>query len=297
MPNKDNRNPHAETIDPAEFDKLVKDFYGTRILLIGSDLAQHVLDTYNTANRRLAGGRVQRLVDQLQRGEFRNTGEPIIVSREGILNDGQHRLQAIAESGVTVDQDVRFGIGRETFVATNTGASRSAGDVLHIGGVPSGSTVAQVLRLLLLYERGLPEAVRDFVSHAQVAAAWERWPDIADIVELLSSRSFPKGVKSTPLLCTAFLASRAPGKRKLDAWLETLETGVGDGKQDPAHQLREYLLRGADAGAGTREAMLERWATMLRSWMLYRAGETVTARDLRWKFGRDEFPKLGDAKL
>ena len=287
----------AERIEPTEFDALVPDFNGMRTLKVDADLARHILEAYNSGNRRLSASRVARLAAQMSSGEFENTGEPLILSREGVLNDGQHRLQAIVDADATVDLDVRFGIPRSVFPKTDTGAARTGGDVLSIAGASYGAQVAQAVRLLILYERGLPDAVREFVSNSQVAVAFERWPDIADTAELLAGRAFPKGVKSTPLLCTAFLASRAPGKRKLDAWLETLETGVGEGKSDPAHQLREYLLRGADAGAGTREAMMERWGTMLRSWMHYRAGETVNARDLRWRLGKDEFPKLGDAKL
>jgi hypothetical protein len=287
----------VERIAAAEFDALVPAFGGMRTLLVDADLARHILETYNSGNRKISASRVGRLAAQMASGEFENTGEPVILSREGVLNDGQHRLQAIVDAEATVELDVRFGIPRSVFPKTDTGAARTGGDVLSIAGASHGSAVAQAVRLLLLYERGLPGAVREFVSNAQVAVAYERWPDISEAAERLAGRAFPKGVRSTPLTCTVFLANRAPGKRKLDAWLDTLETGVGEGKSDPAHQLREYLLRGADAGAGTREAMLERWGTMLRSWALYRAGETVTARDLRWKLGKDDFPMLGDAKL
>jgi hypothetical protein len=287
----------CERIAPDEFDVLVPDFNGMRTLQVDADLARHILETYNSGNRRLSASRVARLAAQMTSGEFENTGEPVILSREGVLNDGQHRLQAIVDADATVELDVRFGIPRSVFPKTDTGAARTGGDVLSIAGASHGSAVAQAVRLLLLYERGLPGAVREFVSNAQVAIGYERWPDVSEAVERLAGRAFPKGVRSTPLTCTVFLANRAPGKRKLDAWLDTLETGVGEGKQDAAHQLREYLLRGADAGAGTREAMLERWGTMLRSWALYQAGEQTTARDLRWKLGKDDFPMLGDAKL
>jgi hypothetical protein len=286
-----------ERISRAEFDELVPIYSGMRTCLMDADLARHILEAYNTGNRRISSVRVARLVQQMSSGEFQNTGEPIILSREGVLNDGQHRLQAIVDADVTVEIDVRFGIPRSVFPKTDTGAARTGGDVLSIAGASHGSLAAQAVRLLVLYERGLPGSVRDYVSNAQVAAAYDRWPDVAEAVDRLHGRAFPKGIRSAPLTCTVFLAQRAPGKRKLDEWLEVLETGVSPGKSDPAHQLREYLIRGADAGAGTREAMLERWGTMLRSWMLYRAGGTVTARDLRWRMGKDEFPMLNDAKL
>jgi hypothetical protein len=293
---KETASTGAERMTPDEFDKLVPSFSGTRTIHLDAAMAQHVLG-YNTGNRRISQTRVARLAEAMRNGEYENTGEPIILSREGVLNDGQHRLAAVVDAEADIEIDVRFGIARSAFVKTDTGAARTSGDVLSISGASHGSQVAQAVRLLILYERGLPGSVREFVSNSQVSDAFGRWPDVADAVEILAGRAFPKGVRSTPLVATVFLASRAPGKRKIADWLEVLETGVSPSKSDPAHQLREFLIRGADAGAGTREAMLERWGTMLRSWSLYRAGETVTARDLRWRLGRDEFPMLNDAKL
>jgi hypothetical protein len=63
------------------------------------------------------------------------------------------------------------------------------------------------------------------------------------------SYNFPKGIRSTPLLATAFLASRSPGKTKLDAWLRTLTTGLDAIRDNPAYQLRERLMGGIIAPA------------------------------------------------
>ncbi len=51
----------------------------------------------------------------LREGRWLNTGEPIIVSREGILNDGQHRLLAIKETNMSAELDIRFGVPRVAF--------------------------------------------------------------------------------------------------------------------------------------------------------------------------------------
>lgn len=59
-------------------------------------------------------------------GEFENTGEPLILSSEGVLNNGQHRLLAVAEADAVVDMDVRFGIPRRAFTKTDIGAPRTA---------------------------------------------------------------------------------------------------------------------------------------------------------------------------
>ncbi len=290
-------NPHAEWLTSEQIGKLVSDFYGMRTLMFDKEVAEAVL-AYNTGNRKINRRKLQQLVEQMGRGEFINTGEPIIISKEGVLNDGQHRLQAVVEAGIEIDMDVRFGISREAFARTDTGASRTPGDVLTIMGAHAGGQVSSTVRLLLLYERGLPDRIREFVSHQEIAEAFERWKGVEDVVAAVNRHPFPKAVKSIPLYATAFLASRSPGKSKLETWLDAVATGLEVGRDHPAYQLRERLLRGIPAA--TREGLLERFALMVKSWNLFAKGETVPMREFRWVgTGKnvEDFPKVTGAKL
>jgi hypothetical protein len=277
----DTTNPHAERIDAVALKALVTDFYGTKTLLIDKSMAEALLE-YNTGNRSLSRRKVDRLVRQMQNGTFENTGEPIILSREGVLNDGQHRLVALTEADVTVDLDVRFGIARKAFVKTNTGAPRTSGDVLAIRGVAGSAAIAPAVRLLVLYRRGLPDTIREFVSNAEVDECFVRWSGFEAVAKEVAALSFPRGVRSTPLVATAYLASRSPGKDRLGDWLETLATGVGTGRSDPAYLLRERLMKGVEAAIGTRESLVERFALMILSWNAFATGGGMMARELRW---------------
>lgn len=261
------KNPHAERIAAEEFGRLVREFYGTRTLLFDRAFAEAVL-TYNTANRRINRRKLDVLVQQMANGQFENTGEPVIISAEGVLNNGQHRLMAVVEADAVVEMDVRFGIPRRVFTKTDTGAPRTGGDVLTISGAAHGNAVSSAIRLLLLYRRGLPDSIRQFVSNAEIASAYEAWSDIADVAQRVQAYNFPKGVRSTPLLAAAYLASRSPGKAKLDGWLHTLATGLDATRGNPAWQLRERLMHGIEAPIGTREGLLERLALMIKSWNL-----------------------------
>ncbi len=254
----------------------------------------------NTANGKVNRRKLETLAEQMRSGEFENTGEPVIVSAEGVLNNGQHRLLAVVESDALVDMDVRFGIPRRVFTKTDTGASRTGGDVLTVAGAAHGAAVSRALRLLVLYRRGLPDAIREFVSNDEIARACERWPGIAEVAQRVHGYNFPKGIRSTPLLATAVLASRSPGKSQLDAWLHTLATGLDATRDNPAWQLRERLMRGVEAPVGTREGLLERFALMIKSWNLHATGETVGMRGFRWRpigKGAEPFPKVEGARL
>ncbi|MCB4824501.1 hypothetical protein [Roseicella aerolata] len=292
-------NPHAERITPDEFRRLVAEFYGTLTLVFDKLFAEEVLKL-NTGNRRVNQRKLAQLVDQMRSGEFENTGEPIIVSAEGVLNNGQHRLLAVVEADAVADMDVRFGIPRRVFSKTDTGAARSGGDVLTIKGVPQGGPVASAVRLLILYRRGLPDSIREFVSNDEVGRAYDRWKDIAEVVAAVNGYAYPRGIRSTPLYATAYLASRSPGKATLKDWLYTLATGLNASKDNPAWQLRERLMRGIEAPIGTREGLVERFALMIKSWNLYASGETVPMREFRWRptgKGAEPFPTVTGARL
>jgi len=108
----------------------------------------------NTNNRPLERRGVERFCKILADKAWVNTGEPVIVSNEGVLNDGQHRLTAIHTCGIAAEVDMRFGIDRDAFHATGTGRSRTAGHVLAIEGYSNTSCQAAIARLLIHYDKG-----------------------------------------------------------------------------------------------------------------------------------------------
>ena len=292
-------NPRAVAMSAEELQEAVHGFYGTKTLLFDRTFAEKMLEL-NTGNRRFNARKLAQLVKQMASGTFENTGEPLIVSAEGVLNDGQHRLRAVVESGAVVDMDVRFGIPRKAFSKTDTGSGRTGGDVLTIQGVAGGAAVAAAVRLLVLFRRGLPDAVRDFVSNAEIADAFDQWKGMETVCKQVSGYNFPRGVRSTPLLATSFMASRGPSCGKLSDWLETLATGLAKGKSDPAYILRERLMRGVDAAVGTREGQLERFALMIMSWNAFAEGAGLTAKNFRWAAtGKlaQPFPEVKGARL
>ena len=299
LPGRALTNPHAAWIDAAELATLVEGHYGTKTLMVDRAFAELLLER-NTGNRRVNKRKLQQLADQMRSGEFENTGEPVIISVEGVVNNGQHRLMAVIEADAVLDMDVRFGIPRKAFSKTDTGAPRTGADVLSIKGVHAGSQVASTVRLLVLYERGLPEAIRGFVSNDEVSRAFDRWHDLEDVVAEVNRHAFPKAVRSTPFYATSFLASRTSQKGRLERWLDAVATGLDVGREHPAYQLRERLMRGVDAPVGTREGQLERFALMIKSWNLWAKGDSVTMREFRWSpTGRnaEPFPKVTGTKL
>lgn len=69
------------------------------VVLITPEVANRMLDR-NTGNRSIRASVARRYAEEMKRGSWRETGDPIRVSVNGNLIDGQHRLHAITLSGV-----------------------------------------------------------------------------------------------------------------------------------------------------------------------------------------------------
>lgn len=91
--------------------------------------------SHNTINNRhLMAKRVHDLSRIMKNGEFVTTNQGIAFDDKGNLIDGQHRLAAIVESGVSVTMAVAHGIPSESIWAIDTGAKRSTSQLMEMMG-------------------------------------------------------------------------------------------------------------------------------------------------------------------
>ncbi len=131
------------------------DFTGHPILMtVTAEMAKEWLDNQNGHNRALNPATVQRYVSDMTHGRWVSTGNPIIFNSEGILLDGQHRLSAQVETGLTVRWLVVTGVDTVAQDCMDIGKQRAVSDQLHINGFDSGQTIAAVARLELIYRGG-----------------------------------------------------------------------------------------------------------------------------------------------
>lgn len=71
----------------------------------------------NKLNRDRSSGHVRRLADAMLSGAWKENGDTIVFNC-GRLIDGQHRLAAIIESGVTVKMLIVEGVDADAFTTT-----------------------------------------------------------------------------------------------------------------------------------------------------------------------------------
>lgn len=117
------------------------------------------------ANRTIIRRRVERLVHAIETGQWIVTHQPVAVTTQGVLLDGQHRLTAIAEAGIPVEIMVARDVDPSTFGVIDTGAVRTIGDALKIAGYTATNHRAAIVRTRLTYDAVVGSSARDWSRH------------------------------------------------------------------------------------------------------------------------------------
>lgn len=263
--------------------------------LITPELAALCL-TYNESgktNRKMSRGGVASAAAALRENRWENTGEPVIFSDAQMMNDGQHRLRAIVETGIPAVMDLRFGVVRRAFAATNSGGKRTGGDALTVLGAANTTQAASVARLVIAYESdrsNMINAAKQRRSNDAIVRAVERWPDIPEAMRYTAE--LQRGLKNAAVQCLAFFALRTGNDASVRDFFKIMETGEGRAS-DPPHRLRETMLRhrgGQDSG--TRVTFL---AMGVIAWNIWRRMPRKLD-SLVWK-PTMEFPRVDGLRL
>ncbi len=101
--------------------------------------AAQMLDTINIGNRKITKTRVDQYKRDLLNGDWLFNGDAIRIDEHGVLIDGQHRLTAVAQSGVFCEFLIIRGIKSKHKHTIDTGKGRTGGDTLSIQSGVSAS--------------------------------------------------------------------------------------------------------------------------------------------------------------
>ena len=130
----------------------------------------------NTSNRGLSKTRSKTFAKQIEKGKWRKTGQGISVAKNGRLLDGQTRLNAVVQSGISTTMVVAWNCDEDSFSVFDTGRARSATDVLKIAGCEQHQNMISAgLRLAIpLIEN--PEAyfaISQGITNEEILNLWE----------------------------------------------------------------------------------------------------------------------------
>lgn len=99
----------------------------------------------NKRNRTLKRQHVAFLCEEIRNGRWKFNGDAIRVATDGSLIDGQHRLEAVVQTGIPIETLMVSGLDPDVFDTIDGGARRSNGDTLSVAGEKSGRNLAAAL--------------------------------------------------------------------------------------------------------------------------------------------------------
>lgn len=197
----------------------------------------------NIGNRPASQAHVAKLERAMRDGKWKMTGDAIRFSKTGKLIDGQHRLQAILNSGIAVTCVVMHNLDDEIFDVIDGGKGRQKSDILFIElGLPveTCKVLASACGWVLDYER------EQYGFNGKA--------DKSDVLEyvianpaLIESAIYAQGLphqSPVPRSIAAFFhffASRR-NKQSAERFLERFMVGTVDGANDNLLHLRNLCF-------------------------------------------------------
>ena len=124
----------------------------TSVITITPEQATTWLNKSKHNNRPISRASVSKISRALKNGEWALNGQPIIISDEDDLIDGQHRLLACKETGIPITSLIVEGVPASTYSTMDNGRLRSLSDTLSGLGYTNTLKLSSALRLLIWYE-------------------------------------------------------------------------------------------------------------------------------------------------
>jgi hypothetical protein len=106
----------------------------------------------NVTNRPISQTAVQNYKRDIMTNVWAVNGQTIVISRDGFLNDGQHRCLAVVEAHRSVRVIMVFGVERDTRYTLDQGRVRTVGHYLTMQGTHNGERLAAVAKYVWQYK-------------------------------------------------------------------------------------------------------------------------------------------------
>lgn len=227
--------PHAIRPDPQTPTRIQM-----KIRRVTPELAAEWLEK-NTRNRPVRRPYVRELVRELEEGRWKVTHQGVAFSAKGDLLDGQHRLHAIVESGVTAEMPVATNVPEEAWDGIDQHLKRTGAQILAMHGVSKDAPrLAAMARTILACVHEQPRVSNTAVAEYVVAHQRELEPFL------------PVARQFTPAVAAAFAWCLTLGWKEVRHAAERLVSTIWEEPQgeDPMRALHQRAKEFSRLGQG-----------------------------------------------
>jgi hypothetical protein len=257
---------------------------------IAPEDAERLLDR-NDSNRNVRSRVVSAYARDMEADRWLTTGETIKIGHNGELLDGQHRLQAVMQTGVGQKFLVVRDLDPEARRVIDTGAVRTGGDALRMAGLGGGNpyALAGAARLFTLWDSGRLTHMtsgnrgEDRATHQEIIEAVTQRPDLLDAVHD-ATRDYQRiGIPPGPQAMARTVLADLDAADSIIFW-ESLAGYSTDGPGDPRATLLFTIRQMREAGQLRRPG--ESIGLIFTAWNAWRDKQKVTSLTTRDSKGR-----------
>lgn len=228
----------------------------------------------NRGQRKL---KIEGYARDMKAGRWHLSGDTIKFTSDGVLIDGQHRLEAVVKAGVGVYMVVVFNVDRAAMGVIDTGAARTFADSLRGLQISNRNDVAAVVRRVSVWERGNRMGKGgDNPTHEELQERFAADPQAfvtaaARGVDCSKARICSAGAASTAF----YLFSRINAE-EAHQFFDKLLTGANLAPKEAILTVRERLIRSRrPGGRDDRLDVPEQLALLIRGWNAFREKRTL----------------------
>jgi len=251
--------------------------------------AVHLLSKKHPNIRPLKEVKVRELSRELVQGKWIPNPIPIIFSDTGYLLNGQHRLNAVIRTGISVEEELRFGQDEALMKIIDTNLHRTAADDFHYEQIPQAARMAAAAFWVHRYlNNGMTGVTETYQrpSKSELLETYFAHPNL--LKSATAGTRFTKGRLAAPTLMTAlhYICHEIDPVRADDFFLK-LATGENLSSRSSVMHLRNLMLERRAGMRNFTDAELAAW--VIQAWNSLRKGYKTAKFERRAR--NEEFPR------
>lgn len=238
-----------------------------------------VLLARNPDNRKVSANTVEKYARDMANGSWAFNGEPVIVSKDGYLNDGQHRCEAVILANEPIKAILVIGTDRASRLTVDQGKARMAGDYLGMNGHTDSMALAAAAKYIWQHQAfgRLSHLSNMSPTKGEILNLVEATPTIAESLKRIQSKGSDAVGGRGLLTFVHWTLWRISGNRAdVDVFIDSLLSGSNLGVRSPILYARNRLM--SEKG---RLKVSEKGELIFRAWNAHRRGDKVASLPIK----------------